>query len=414
MILPILIFSNLIFILLSAFFSASETAFFSIRRERLVYFKNHTQKPYRLVYTLLTDGQRTLLLILLGNIFVNITLTGLIFSLMERFFPRDAALMSLVVATVMIVMLGEILPKNIALKNNEKLAVFFAPIFNKLKNLLLPVLNYIQNINQKVLNRVRERMRKPSPFVTMEELEYGIRQSVQEGVITVAEEPLITSILEQGAEPAKKFMIHRSMVSIFKLRTTVSEAIKEMVRLNHTYALVSNPREKQQIRGIVHLNEIIRKKGETLLSDCYTKVHWVHDTIEVSNLLTFMFRKKVTEVCVLDEFGAFSGVYSTSSGLDKLFNLALFERKIMPGKDADAMVFKGLQDMEAFQEWLPETLRSFLDDSRTLNGVLCRFLERIPATGEEFNIDGWIFYIIKASPTKIDSVLVKRSGRFSR
>ncbi len=400
---------NVVFILLSAFFSASETALFSIRPERMIFFRNHSSRSYRLVDSLLCDAHKTLLLILLGNIFVNITLTGLIFSYMQILFPRDATLLSLVIATVVIVLFGEILPKNIALRFNEQVSVLVAPLFFKLGELITPLLDFIHTINQIFLRQVKERMRKPSPFVTIEELEYGIDLSVQKGGVSEDEQKLIKGILEEGAEPVRKYMTHRSMVTVLEPQKPVGQAVRELLELSHTYALVSDPYERQRLRGFVHLSDLVKKTAATTVVNHCSEIIWVHDTIAIAELLSFMLDKNVSEVCVLDEFGGFSGVYSITAGLKKMLALSLPGQKKVVGKQNRAMHFDGLQEMELFEDWLPQSLKVYQDNYRTLNGLLCRYLGRIPQTGEFFEIDGWGFYISEASPTRIKSVFVKKS-----
>jgi Mg2+/Co2+ transporter CorB len=107
---------TILFLIISAFLSASETALFSIPKERIHFFQNNDKRQFSRVYALLQHGQRTLLMIILGNVFINITITGLIDSLLNRIFPGSSTLFSLLVATLIIVLFGEMIPKNAALR----------------------------------------------------------------------------------------------------------------------------------------------------------------------------------------------------------------------------------------------------------------------------------------------------------
>ena len=145
----------IIFLSLSAFFSSSETALFSIPRERISFYQQSTKKSYQWVFELLRDGQRTLLLILLGNLVVNVTIVGFIYKLMFFFISKNTTLASLFVATGIILLFGEILPKNIAVRNSEIIARFNAPLLYHIKIAFHPVLLLLQKMNIFFLKRFR-------------------------------------------------------------------------------------------------------------------------------------------------------------------------------------------------------------------------------------------------------------------
>jgi Mg2+/Co2+ transporter CorB len=106
-----LILATIFFLGVSAFFSASETALFSIPKERVSFFDGNPKKSFHNVFQLLQDGQRTMLLRLLGNTFVNITLTGLMFSLVNKITGVQSPLLTLVIATLIIVILVNYCPR---------------------------------------------------------------------------------------------------------------------------------------------------------------------------------------------------------------------------------------------------------------------------------------------------------------
>ena len=165
-----------IFLLLSSFFSSSETALFSIPRERLSFYQQSNKKSYQWVYKLLRDGQRTLLCILLGNLVVNVTVVGFVYKLMLLFVSKNTTLASLFVATGIILLFGEILPKSIAIRNSEAIARFNAPILYHLKLALHPILLLLQKLNIFFLAMFSRHLRKPSPYITLDEFKSSIAE----------------------------------------------------------------------------------------------------------------------------------------------------------------------------------------------------------------------------------------------
>ena len=397
---------GLLCLLLSAFFSASETALFSIPRERIDTFRKHASRSQRLIYALLTDGQRTLLLLLLCNLFVNITLAGIINSLTTAILGKSAVLWSFVAATAAIITFGEVLPKNIALRWNEPIAAVAAPILHSFKTLASPLLNLVQRVNQLFLARFKLHLRGPSPFITIDELKSALSRSLEQGVISKAEQGVITNLLDKGAQPVRRFMTHRSQMLFLPHYTTAGDAAAQLARRGQTCALITRGQRGQQVSGVVLLPDLLRAAPAERCRVIARSPQWAPETLEAADLVSFMFAEDQSVVCVLDEFGGLSGVFTLSDNLNRVMNL---RRERAGGSDGNARIFKGLQELDGMAEWLPQSLAEAGQNVRTLNGALTRHLGRIPKTGERFEIDGWNIYIMSSDPNRIESVLIGRN-----
>ena len=394
----------LCFLMMSAFFAFTETSLFSIPRERINAFQNHGARSRRLIYALLLDGQRTLLLILLGNLFVNITLAGLINSLMAKLFGEGSILLTFLIATVAIVVIGDILPKNIALRWNEQIAAASAPIVHGLKTLTSPLLNVVLCVNRFFLAHFKFYLRQPSPFITIDELKSALRSSFERGVISKFEQGIVTNLLERGAQPVKRFAAHRSQIPFLPHYATASEALEELARRKQTCALVTRGPRSHQVIGVVRLPDLLAADPADRCRRLAKPPQWVPETLDAADLISFMFAERLSVVCVLDEFGGLSGIFSLADGLSKVMN---FRRERSGG--GGSKIFPGLQEIDGIAEWLPEPLSPAVQSARTLNGALTRHLGRIPKTGEQFDIDGVKFYIMESSYSRIESVLIKKS-----
>jgi CBS domain containing-hemolysin-like protein len=397
----------LLFLLLSAFFSASETALFSIPRERIDKFQGHAARSRRLIYALLTDGQRTLLLLLLCNLFVNITLAGLINSLTTALLGRSAALWSFLAATAAIITFGEVLPKNIALHWNERIAAAAAPALHGMKTLAAPLLNLVQRLNQFFLTRLKVHLQQPSPFITIDELTSALRSSVEQGVISRAEQGVITNLLDKGAQPAKRFMTHRSQALFLPHYTTAADALAELARRGQTCALVTRGQRGQQVLGIALLPDLLRAAPTDRCRVIAKSPRWAPETLEAADLISFMFAEKLSVVCLLDEFGGLSGLFTLSDSLNRVMN---FRRERAGGESGSSKIFPGLQELDGMADWLPPGLADAAQNARTLNGAITRYLGRIPKTGERFDIGGWNIYIMYSEHNRIGSVLIGKDA----
>jgi len=397
----------LLFLTLSAFFSASETAIFSIPRERIESFKTHAARSKRLIYELLMDGQRTLLFILLANLFLNITLAGIVNSLMAAILGREATLWGFVAATLSIIIFGEVLPKNAALRKNEGIAAFASPILFYLIKLLSPLLNAALRVNRLLLARFTPRFRDSAPFITIGELKSAVQRSFEKGVISKSEQGVITNLLDKGAQPVKRIMTHRSRIPFLPHYATVAEALSEMSARKQTFALITRGPRNPEVTGIVTLSDLLKAAPNDRCRQLTATPQWAPETIAAADLINFMFAEKQEIVCVVDEFGGLSGALTLMDGLSKVVSAT---PKRAPRRPGNAHVFTGLHEIETITEWLPECLTAQVKDARTLNGLLTRHLGRIPKTGERFDIGGSNFYIMYSGPTRIESVLVVRKG----
>jgi CBS domain containing-hemolysin-like protein len=397
----------LLFLTMSAFFSASETALFSIPRERIECFKTHETRSKRLIYELLIDGRRTLLFLLLANLFVNITLAGTVNTLVAALLGKSAALWGFAAATASIIVFGEVLPKNAALRRNEGLAAFASPILFYLMKLLSPPLNAAMRVNRFFLARFTPHFKDNDPFITISELKSAVQNSFERGVISKPEQGVITNLLDRGAQPVKRVMTHRSRIPLLPHYTTAADALGELAARKLPFALVTRGPRNPEITGVVTLTCLLRAVPGDRCRQLASPPHWAPETIATADLISFMSAENLDIICLVDEFGGLSGAITLMDGLSKVMSAT---PKPQPQTAGNTRMFKGLQELDAMtEEWLPERLTARTPDARTLNGLLTRYLGRIPKTGERFDIDGANFYIMYSGPTRIESVLIRRA-----
>jgi CBS domain containing-hemolysin-like protein len=400
---------GLLFLAMSAFFSASETAIFSIPGERVENFKTSAARNMRLIRELLLDGRRTLLLLLLANLFVNITLAGIINSLITATVGKTETLWSFAAATALIVAFGEVLPKNAALKKNETVAAFAAPILSYMMKALSPLLGAAMKINGFLLARVAPRFRGDDPFITIDELKTAVHGSFAQGVISKSEEGVITNLLDRGALPAKRLMTHRTRLPLLPHYATATEALAEITARNMDFALIADGQRNPQITGVVTLHDLMKAPPGQRCRRLATPPRWAPETTAAADLVSFMFAEGLQSVCLVDESGDLSGALSLRDGAEKLISENPRRAPQGKGGNGNARLFNGLQEIDAMTGWLPECLAEQAKDARTLNGLLTRRLGRIPKTGERLDIGGTAFYIMYSGDTKIESVLIRKT-----
>lgn len=403
--------NTFVFLLLSAFFSASETALFSIPREKIYTFKDTTVPSQKLLFDLLTDGQRTLYLLLLGNLFVNITLTGCIYSVVSFYHKGGSALAAMLIATTLIVVFGEILPKNIALKHNVSIGCIVAPVLVTGKKITTPLLTFITDVNRFFLNYFRLRFRRPSPYVTAAELKSNVIESGKKGIFSNDEQMLLVNLLDRGTVPVAYCMEHRSKLCLYPDNISVTEAREAVMGKKCPKMFVYNSKQEGHVKGKVTALSLFKASPDTLLTHLIEPLTYVPDTMETAEVLGLLFRRECTEAAVVDEYGAFQGVLSIEKGVEYIMHPVFVSVDSYENNEESNPVYNGIYkgDYEvAFMEWLPPSLQHSGQGIRTLSGVITNYLGYIPVSGDKFAIEGWNFYILSASPVKIDTIFIKK------
>lgn len=405
-----------ILLLFSAFFSASETALFSISRERLNLFEESKSRVRQLIYKLIADGKSTLIVILIGNLFVNIMITAVIHSLVHSFFLENQMILTMLTATSIILVFGEMLPKVIALRHNEKIALLFAPPLSFLKYLLSPLVNLFNNINNTFLIWFTLFLKKPSPFVTIDEMKSSIIGYKNKGAFSEEEQDIMIKILEKGKEPIRKSMIHRRFLLLMPETTLVEEAIRKIKDIPLGCIFVYNKLNTAEVKGKVDFSLLTYTEKTKMLGEIMEPLFCLPENLSRGDALRLMFEKKIEGVGVIDEYGSFCGYFTLISGLKIM--LSSFEIKSdteekikeeeLYKKRINTKIVNGDTDVDLIKKWLPPSLERISKDYRTIGGVLTNYLGFIPKEGDKFEIDDWIFYILSATEVKIEKIIIKK------
>jgi len=393
----------------SFFFSASETALFSIRRERAVLFRQSKSRSRKIVYELISNGQRTLLMILIGNTFVNIALPGFIDAFIEAVRPGSGAIVTVASSMFIIIVFGEMVPKNIAIRHNEKVACLFAPPLSALQCVFAPVVSLMRSVNELFLTRFRLRLRRPGPFVTLDEMKSGVVASRKSGAISSEEQDMIVRLLDRGTLPVARFAVHRRHLTLLPPDVTCEAALEKLRALRQLIVFVYDCGNTGRILGRVHCSALARSAPDQRLGELVQPLTWVLSTMEVAEAIGLLFEKGCSDAGVIDEYGSFAGLFSLTSGLRNVLAPISDEEGAQAVQAAKpARLFSGDTELETMDGWLPGALVESSRQARTLNGALTGYLGFIPQTGDKFAIEGYNFYITSACPVKIESILIRK------
>lgn len=403
----VLIVAIVICVALSAFFSASETAFTSMNRVKLKAMMQNGNKRAKLAYELGEEYDKLLSTILVGNNIVNIAASTLATSLFLYLFNNDTNIASIVntaVMTITVLIFGEVTPKTIAKESPEKLAMAFAPVLRVLRTVISPI-NAFFSLLKKVLHLIF----KPSESESFieEEIITMLEEAQSEGDIDAHEGELIRSVIE--------FSDDRDVHSILTPRVDVTavedvatmEEVGELFRTTGYSRLPVYHEDMDHIVGVLNEKDYYLRmhEGCTDVTQIMQEPVYAPTTLSLSKLLKLFQAKKTHIVIVLDEFGGTEGIVTMEDVLEELVGEIYDEhddvdQELVTMEDGSRMVDGGMQLSDLLDIFGVED--TFAAD--TVGGWVSEVMGIIPYVGAEFEsgvLRGCVTEMEKRRVTKV-------------
>lgn len=394
-------------IVLSAFFSASETAFTSANRVKLKTMMQNGNRRAKLAYELAEDYDRLLSTILVGNNIVNIAASSLATSLFLVLLKNHESLVtpvSTLVTTVVVLIFGEVSPKTIAKESPEKFAIAFAPVLRVLRTIVTPINAFFTQL-KKVLRRIF----KPSESESFieEEIMTMLEEAQNEGDIDAHEGELIRSVIEFSDDrDANSILTPRVDVTAIEDTATMDEA-GELFRSTGYSRLPVFHEDMDHIVGILNEKDFYLQlhQGCTDICQIMQPPVYAPTTLALSKLLKLFQTKKTHLVVVLDEFGGTEGIVTMEDVLEELVGEIYDEHdevdeELVTMEDGSRLVDGSLQLSELMDLMGVEDTYS----ADTVGGWVAEVLGVIPFEGAEFEteeLSGTVVHMEKRRVTQV-------------
>lgn len=377
----------LVSVLLSAFFSASETAFMAASHVRLKTLAQSGKKRAVTALRLSEDSDRLLTTILVGNNLVNIAGTAIATVLFTRWLQGSGATVATAVMTVLILLLGEVTPKTLARQSPERLAIAFAPVFSFLCAFFTPV-NWLFARWQKLLKRLfhpaEEEPDIEAELITM------VDEAQQEGDIDDHESDLIRSAIEFVDQDVKDIMTPRVDVTALPEDATM-EAAAAAFRESGYSRLPVYREDLDHVVGILNEKDFYAAlhAGEKNITHVMTDPVYTPATLKISKLLKLCQSTRNHLVIVLDEYGGMEGIVTLEDALEELVGEIYDEHddvsEEMTAVGERAWQVDGRMQLDDLLERLGVTGTYEAD---TVGGWASEMLGRIPTVGMAFDEAG--------------------------
>ena len=382
-------------VMMSAYFSATETAFSSLNRIRIKNMADKGNKRAALVAKLSDQYDSMLSTILIGNNIVNIGCSSLATVLCLKWLGEDMGpSISTIATTVVVLIFGEISPKSIAKESPEKFAMFSAPILKVLMVILTPF-NYLFGLWKKLLSKIIKS--DEDRGITEEEILTIVEEATQEGGIDEEEGSLIRSAIEFREMEAVDILTPRIDVEGVEIHAT-KEQIAEVFTETGYSRLPVYEESLDHIVGIIYHKDFHNYvyHTEQEVSSIIRPVRFITKTRKISDLLKELQQEKSHIAVVLDEFGGTVGIVTMEDILEEIVG------EIWDEHDEIIQAFEKIREEEyvvlgsANVEKLFEELE--IDDEVevvTVSGWGMNLLERIPKENDKVTYGNWEITVLE-------------------
>lgn len=402
----------------SAFFSGSETAFFSLSRVTVEKLKHRRSDRGALIARLLSHPRRLLVSIVIGNMLVNILSSAVGERLSSQLIPESlqslAWVFSSVIMTMIILILGEIVPKTMALGHAEGVSLRVAPSLLILQNLVAPIRKLVRLVSDQLVALLwRDRVVGDSPL-TKEELATAIAVGSREGTLDGEEREMINEIFELGNKTVRQLMTPRNEVVSFELQTPI-EKIAEAVRAREFSRIPVYSGREDEIVGILYPKDLVvaLSRGERIgpLETYLRRAFFVPETMKASRLLKQFLQKKIHVALAVNEYGVFSGLITLDDLVEEIVGEIRDKGESAPDYqvvDEDTVRLRGRTELDFVNEELGLGLAS--RESVTLGGYLFEKIGRIPEPGDVFEDKDLKIEVLTLKGNRVGQVLIRRRG----
>lgn len=416
-----------ILILLNGFFALSEISLVSSKRPRLEQRKTEGSNGAKVALKLLDNSEN-----FLSAIQVGITLIGIVtgvyggmniaddvaplfqkIDLFQNYADKIALTLTVIVITYFSIVIGELVPKTIALSNPEKIAIWVAPLIYFFSRAFYPFVKLL-SVSTNFVNKLVG-IKRQTEQITEAELRQMIKLASAEGIIKKGQNIIHEKIFYFADKKAKHIMTHRTDVEWIDINKDNSEIKKDLFEAEHSKLVCGNG-SLDNFKGIIYLRDFYKAISETDnfdISAIIMEPLIVPDNMDAQRVLELFRKKKIHLCCVVDEYGGFEGLITLHDIVENIVGEIPEEGETSEPdvfvRDDNSFLVNGDAPIETLSEVVTNFIIDFDNiDYSTVAGFVFSQINKIPQTGDKFQYLGYTFEIIDMDGVKIDKVMVKK------
>ena len=396
---------------LSAFFSSSEIAMFSLAKHRIEALVEEGKPGSKTLRDLKEDPHRLLVTILVGNNIVNIAMSSIATGLLALYLSQgEAVAVATFGITALVLLFGESAPKSYAVENTESWALKIARPLRASEYVLLPLIVTFDYLSRVVNKVTGGRSAIETSYVTRDEIQDMIETGEREGVIEEDEREMLQRIFRFNNTIAKEVMTPRLDMTGIPKEAGVEEAIQTCIQSGHARLPVYEG-SLDNVIGVVHIRDLVRDlnygaadAADLELEDFIQPTLHVPESKNVDELLTEMRENRMHMVIVIDEFGTTEGLVTMEDMIEEIVGEILEgeEEEPIDYLDDETVVVRGEVNIDEVNEALEIDLPEG-EEFETIAGFIFNRAGRLVEEGESIEYDGVRITVEQVENTRIMS-----------
>jgi len=417
----LILYTIVFFILLSlsAFFSGSETAYFSLSPATVDRFRSSRKRAEQRVATLLTNPRQLLITIVVGNTLVNITTASLAAILTERISramqvsQHIGLIVDVIVVTFVILIASEILPKVIAVRDAERYARLSSRFLSFFYYLIFPVSYFLARFTRFLQKRLG--FTEDKTFLSEEELKTLVEMGEEHGTLQKDEREMIHSIFEFGETTVKEIMVPRTDMVCVEASTTLTDLMKLVKTKLHSRIPVYKGRIDNVI-GILYVKDLLpyltkRRRERLDLEKLVRPAYFVPEQKKIDELLREFQKERIHMALVVDEYGGIAGLVTLEDIIEEIVGEIQDEydkeAPLYKKIDENTFIVDGRMPLEEINEELHLNLPTE-EGFETISGFILSKLGALPKEKEKVEYDGYVFIVERVTRNRIIKVRIEK------
>ncbi|MGP6086035.1 HlyC/CorC family transporter [Antarctobacter jejuensis] len=411
-------------IMLSAFFSGSETALTAASRGKLRAAVDKGSRGAERALKITEDNERLIGSVLLGNNLVNILATSLATALFTRAFGESGVALATLFMTLLVLIFAEVLPKTYAITNPETAAAAVSAPIAVIVRLFSPMVSFVRLLVRGVLRIFGVKTDPDSHILAVrEEIAGALQLGHSEGVVEKEDRDRILGALDLSERTVEEIMLHRSKIEMLDADARPQEILEQCLESSHTRLPVFRD-DPENIIGVIHAKDLLRAMYRLVddvkpmagvikdfkVTDIAMKPYFVPDTTSLDEQMRQFLRRRTHFALVVDEYGALQGLITLEDILEEIVGEITdefdpdAEHPIKRAEDGHYWIDGAMtiRDFNRATDWsLPD------DEANTVAGLVIHEAQMIPTVGQVFSFHGFRFEVMARDNNRITRLKVR-------
>ena len=411
-------------LLLSAFFSGSETALTAASRGKLRAQADKGNTGAKQALDVTEDTERLIGAVLLGNNLVNILAASLATALFTRLFGESGVALATLLMTFLVLVFAEVLPKTYAITNPESAAARVSPVIQLVVTVFSPIVGAIRWFVRLVLRLFGVKVDPDGQMLAVrEEIAGAISLGHSEGVVEKEDRDRILGALDLHDRTVEEIMLHRSKIEMIDVADDPQAVLAQCLNSAHTRLPLYRD-DPENIIGVIHAKDLLRAMHKLMvqkeasfeaLSDfdvlkVVKKPYFVPETTTLDDQMRQFLKRHAHFALVVDEYGSLQGLITLEDILEEIVGEITdeFDKDDEPTidkSDDGEFVVEGamtIRDLNRATDWnLPD------EEAITVAGLVIHEAQMIPAEGQVFSFHGFRFEVLERQANRIMKLKIR-------